>query len=216
VIQATLRRTYFSIKTLKSLTFYSDKSAEENRILNNPSQNKMLPPFTYWTVAGLLLIACPAHLFGEEQVSRIGSPSSEALNDRTEWFGTYFQGRKCGWARVTRKKIIIEEKKYFIAEMEITEKITSLGKTYDDYMIEHQEFMADPPFSLVKAEFQRRVDNNLIQIELKPRGDDFLAEVDDDGVKRELIISNLDFCFLDHLTIEDWIRGDPALVNSST
>lgn len=159
----------------------------------------------------VILTASPSLLFGEEQVSRIESPSPDALRDRTEWYGTYFQDQKCGWARITQKKVNKNGKKYFIYEMESTQKIISMGETHDDYLYGLQEFMAEPPYSFVRGESQIKQGGSVFRIHVDNRGEDVLAIIEDSGQKREMTIPNVDFCFLDLLTAEDWIRGNPAV-----
>jgi hypothetical protein len=159
----------------------------------------------------LLLIAGPNRLFGEQRVTRIDPPSPESLKNRTDWFGSYFQGNKCGWARVTRAKVTNNNKEYFVFELESMQKIASMGQAYDDHIFMHQHFMAEPPYFLVNGECRIKQGDSAIRIQLKKDGDEVTAVIDDGVEKREIIIPDLDFSFLDHLTVEDWIQSDPAV-----
>ncbi len=150
-------------------------------------------------------------LLCREQPSRMESPSREDLKDRTEWFGAYFQGNKCGWARVTYKKITKNEKDAFVVEMESIYKIASLGNIFDAYALDHQEFLTTPPYSFTGGEYRQKQDGLEIRIGLKKHGRDFVAEIHDAGTERQLAVTGPDFCLTDHFTVMNWIQDNPTV-----
>jgi len=97
-------------------------------------QYKPLLPIVLRILTCAFLIFAPNSLSGEEQVWRTDPPSPEALKDLTDWYGSYFQNNKCGWARITRKKIKKDTRERFIFEMESTKAASPSSSPHLDIL----------------------------------------------------------------------------------
>jgi len=165
----------------------------------------------------VLTIAGPArpeildHLPCCSDVSRIDSLPRSALRERTAWYGVYFEGRRCGWARITHSYTKTDDTDKFVIEMESNYRTTAIGTALTDYVTERQEFTPTPPYRLVKGSYRRVQNGEVVAIALKRYNGGYQAIVQEASGTRTLPISSLDYSVLDDLTVQQWVQEHPSV-----
>ncbi|MDZ4815769.1 MAG: transglutaminase-like domain-containing protein [Verrucomicrobiota bacterium] len=154
-----------------------------------------------------LLIGDPCQIWAAP--TRLTITEHKSLKTRTDWYGLYIKGTKCGYA-AGEFRVPTETTPYYEMDTKFVMQLTSLGQRSKAESRELYRFNGKAPYELVYAESVLTQEGVTTKTTLTGTTSGYKAEVTEGNKTRKLFVGKVDLTVEDLITPEIWCQKKPA------